>query len=185
MNSVQVLGNLARDPVIRATKTGKQMAYFTVAVDREYTTPQGEKKQITDWVNVVAWGNMAEAVGNYLRKGYRCFVEGRFTTRSYDTPDGQRRWVSEVTAQFIGVPLTSQTAAVAAGNQQPASSTPYGQKAYSGPATGYNNVPQSQGQQANFSQFGPAGPDPENPQPMKQDTMFPEDGPHTDEDIPF
>ena len=105
MNSVQVMGNLARDPVVRATKTGRAMASFTVAVNRSFTTPQGEQREITDWINVVAWGNLAEAVGNQLKKGSRVFVEGRFTTRSYDTPDGQRRWVSEVTANFVALPI--------------------------------------------------------------------------------
>ena len=64
MNSVQVLGNLTRDPQIRATKTGRAVASFSIAVNRSYTTPQGEKKELTDFINVVAWGTLAEAVGN-------------------------------------------------------------------------------------------------------------------------
>ena len=88
MNSVQVMGNLARDPQIRATKTGRAVASFSIAVNRNYTTPQGEQRELTDWINVVAWGNLAEAVGNQLKKGTRVFVEGRYSTRSYDTPDG-------------------------------------------------------------------------------------------------
>ena len=87
MNSVQVMGNLARDPQIRATKTGRAVASFSIAVNRNYTTPQGEQRELTDWINVVAWGNLAEAVGNQLKKGTRVFVEGRYSTRSYDTPD--------------------------------------------------------------------------------------------------
>ena len=105
MNSVQVMGNLARDPVIRATKTGRAVASFTVAVNRNYTTPQGEQKELTDWINVVAWGNLAESVGTQLKKGMRVFVEGRLSTRSYDTPEGQRRWVTEVVANFVALPL--------------------------------------------------------------------------------
>lgn len=168
MNTVQILGNLARDPVIRATKTGRAVASFTVAVNRNYTTPQGEQKEITDWINVVAWGNLAENVGNNLRKGYRCFVEGRFTTRSYDTPDGQRRWVSEVTANFIGVPLGSTPSGA---TSNPSASSYVGTTANSGG---------TQSQHGNFSQFG----QPVNEQqPMQQGTVFPEDGPS--EDIPF
>lgn len=68
MNSVQIMGNLGRDPVMRATKTGRAVASFSVAVSRMYTTPQGEQKEITDWINVVAWGNLAEAVGNQLKR---------------------------------------------------------------------------------------------------------------------
>lgn len=105
MNSVQLIGNLARDPQIRATKTGRTVASFTVAVNRSYTTPQGEQKELTDWINIVAWGNLAEAVGNQLKKGSRVFVEGRYSTRSYDTPDGQKRYVTEVTANMVALPL--------------------------------------------------------------------------------
>ena len=60
MNSVQVMGNLARDPQIRATKTGRAVASFSIAVNRNYTTPQGEQRELTDWINVVAWGNLAQ-----------------------------------------------------------------------------------------------------------------------------
>lgn len=68
MNSVQVLGNLTRDPQIRATKTGRAVASFSIAVNRAYTTPQGEKKELTEFINVVAWGDLAEAVGNKLKR---------------------------------------------------------------------------------------------------------------------
>ena len=105
MNSVQIMGNLARDPVIRATKTGRSVAAFTVAVNRNYTTPQGEQRQFTDWVNVVAWGTLAEAVGNQLRKGAYVFVDGRYSTRSYEAQDGTKRYVTEVIANMIAIPL--------------------------------------------------------------------------------
>lgn len=116
MNSVQIMGNLGRDPVMRATKTGRAVASFSVAVSRMYTTPQGEQKEITDWINVVAWGNLAEAVGNQLKKGSRVFVEGRYTTRSYDTPDGQRRWISEVNANFVAIPIGAPSHQQSQGN---------------------------------------------------------------------
>ena len=165
MNSVQVMGNLARDPVIRATKTGRAVASFTVAVNRNYTTPQGEQREITEWINVVAWGNMAEAVGNQLRKGSRVFVEGRFTTRSYDTPDGQRRWVSEVTANFIAVPLVTASRM----QQQPpqnnafGGNTGYNNGGFNNSTSGYTaNDNQSQ-PKSSFSQFGPSSNDEDIP----------------------
>lgn len=105
MNSVQILGNLTRDPQIRATKTGRAVASFSIAVNRSYTTAQGEQRELTDFINVVAWGNLAESVGNQLRKGTRVFVEGRYSTRSYETPDGQKRYVTEVIANMIALPL--------------------------------------------------------------------------------
>lgn len=108
MNIVWILGNLARDPVVRATKTGRNVASFTVAVNRNYTTPQGEVKEITDWVQVTAWGDLAEAVGNQLHKGNRVMVEGRYSTRSYDAKDGTKRYVTEVVAALIARPLDTR-----------------------------------------------------------------------------
>ena len=108
MNSVQVLGTLTRDPQIRATKTGRAVASFSIAVNRSYITPQGEQKELTDFINVVAWGTLAEAVGNQLKKGTRVFVEGRYATRSYEAQDGSRRYVTEVVANMIALPLTTK-----------------------------------------------------------------------------
>lgn len=107
MNQVEILGNLTRDPVIRATGTGKTIARFSVAVNRTYRTPAGEEKTLVDFINIVAWERMAESVGNYLRKGSRVFVMGRYTTRSYEGQDGQKKYFTEVNASFIACPLGS------------------------------------------------------------------------------
>lgn len=172
MNSVQVMGNLARDPVVRATKTGRAMASFTVAVNRSFKTPQGEQREITDWINVVAWGNLAEAVGNQLKKGSRVFVEGRFTTRSYDTPDGQRRWVSEVTANFVALPIGgfSHSQQQPSGNAFGGNNGYTGNNGYGGNNGGFNNgaspfgQSQPQGQpKSSFGQFGQASKDEDIP----------------------
>lgn len=80
MNAVQLLGNLGRDPIIRATRTGRAVASFSLAVSRDYTTPQGEQRELTDWINIVAWGQLAEAVRSELKKGSRVFVAGRRRT---------------------------------------------------------------------------------------------------------
>jgi single-strand DNA-binding protein len=103
MNSVQLLGNLARDPEVRYTQSGKAVATFTVAASNTYIdSATNETKEQTAFVNCVAWGKLGEAVGNY-RKGNRLFVEGRIQTRSYETQDGQKRYVTEVIASFVGV----------------------------------------------------------------------------------
>lgn len=130
MNSVQVLGNLTRDPQIRVTKTGRTVASFSVAVNRSYTTPQGETRELTDFINVVAWGGLAEAVGNQLKKGTRVFVEGRYSTRNYEAQDGSRRYATEVASNLIAIPLQTKN-------------------------TG-NNISQAKG---DFSQFGTMEPD--------------------------
>lgn len=108
MNTVQITGNLAKDPIIRVTKTGKLVASFSIAVNRRITKQNGDTLELTDWVNVTAWGNLAEAVGNELTKGSYVFIKGRYSTRSYDTPDGQRRYITEVVANMIARPIGSR-----------------------------------------------------------------------------
>ena len=108
MNAVQLLGNLGRDPIIRATKTGRAVASFSIAVSRIYTTPQGEQRELTDWINIVAWGQLAEAVSSELKKGSRVFVAGRISNRSYDAKDGTKRYVTEVVAALIARPLDTR-----------------------------------------------------------------------------
>lgn len=109
MNTVQILGNLARDPEVRYTNTGKAVATFTVAASNTFIDSNNETKEQTAFVNCVAWGKLGESVGN-LRKGNRCFVEGRLQTRSYETQDGQKKYVTEVVAGFIGTSLMNDDA---------------------------------------------------------------------------
>lgn len=109
MNTVQILGNLARDPEVRYTQSGKAVATFTVAASNTYLDSEGQAKEQTAFINCVAWGKLGESVGN-LRKGNRAFVEGRLQTRSYETADGQKRYVTEVVAGFIGTSLMNDDA---------------------------------------------------------------------------
>lgn len=110
MNTVQILGNLARDPELRFTKTGRAVATFTVAATNTYIdSATNETKEQTAFINCVAWGKLGEAVGT-CKKGERLFVEGRLQTRSYDTQDGQKRYVTEMVANFIGKKLDNDDA---------------------------------------------------------------------------
>lgn len=109
MNSVQILGNLARDPEVRYTKTGKAVASFTIAATNTYTDSEGVAKEQTAFINCVAWGKVGEQVGNY-KKGNRLFLEGRIQTRSYETQDNQKRYVTEVVAGFVGVSALNDAA---------------------------------------------------------------------------
>lgn len=105
MNTVQIVGNLTRDPQLRRTNAGTAVASFSVAVNRTLRDANGGQREMTDFINVVAWGALAEAAGNQLHKGTRVFVEGRYSTRSYETPDGQKRYITEVNANLIALPL--------------------------------------------------------------------------------
>lgn len=110
MNTVQILGNLARDPKVRYTQSGRAVATFTVATSNTYIdSATNETKEQTAFVNCVAWGKLGEAVGNY-RKGNRLFVEGRIQTRSYEDSNGQKKYVTEVIAGFVGLSALNDTA---------------------------------------------------------------------------
>lgn len=104
MNSTQLLGNLKRDPEIRLTKNDKAVAMFTVACTRKAVF-NGKENEYTDFIPVVAWGNLAEACGNTLLKGNRVVVHGRISVRSYEGNDGQKKYRTEVVADFIGTSL--------------------------------------------------------------------------------
>ena len=108
MNTVQILGNLARDPELRFTKTGRAVATFTVAATNTYIdSATNETKEQTAFINCVAWGKTGESVGA-CKKGERLFVEGRIQTRSYDDSNGQKKYVTEVVANFVGRKLESE-----------------------------------------------------------------------------
>lgn len=109
MNTVQILGNLTRDPEVRYTQSGKAVATFNVAASNTFVDSNNETKEQTAFINCVAWGKLGESIGN-LRKGNRVFVEGRLQTRSYETQDGQKKYVTEVVANFVGTSLTNDDA---------------------------------------------------------------------------
>ena len=108
MNQVQLLGNLARDAELRFTQSGKAVATFTVAATNTYVdSTTNETKEQTAFINCVAWGKTGEAVGA-CKKGERLFVEGRIQTRSYEDSNGQKKYVTEVVANFVGRKLDDE-----------------------------------------------------------------------------
>lgn len=108
MNNVQLLGNLARDAELRFTQSGKAVATFTVAATNTYVdSTTNETKEQTAFINCVAWGKTGEAVGN-CKKGERLFVNGRIQTRSYEDSNGQKKYVTEVVADFVGRKLDGE-----------------------------------------------------------------------------
>jgi single-strand DNA-binding protein len=105
MNRVFLIGNLTRAPELRYTPSGTAVADLRLAVNRDFTTQTGDKRQETSFLTVVVWGKQAEASGEYLDKGSPVLVEGRLQTRDWETKDGQKRSVVEVVAeriQFLG-----------------------------------------------------------------------------------
>ncbi|NLP18363.1 MAG: single-stranded DNA-binding protein [Firmicutes bacterium] len=99
LNKVILIGRLARDPELRYTASGKAVANFSIAVERPFINQQGERD--VDFINIVTWQRLAEVCANNLNKGRLIAVDGRLQVRSYETPEGQRRWMTEVVANDI------------------------------------------------------------------------------------
>lgn len=100
MNKVFLVGNLARDPEVRYTQTGKAVASFSIAVNR-FSGSAGSGQSTADFIPIVAWDKLAEICGNNLIKGRKILVEGRMQVRNYEGKDGMKRYVTEVIAQNI------------------------------------------------------------------------------------
>src|SRR3990172_3273835 len=101
LNKVMIIGNLGADPEMRYTADGTALTSFRVASSRQYTGPDGERKEETEWFAVVTWRKLAEQCSQYLQKGKKVYVEGRLQTRSWDGPDGQRHYRTEVVADRV------------------------------------------------------------------------------------
>lgn len=101
LNKVMIIGNVGADPEMRYTANGDAMTTFRVATNYRYTSREGERREETEWFGIVTWRNLAEQCSQYLQKGRRVYVEGRLRTRSWETPDGQRRFRNEVIADRV------------------------------------------------------------------------------------
>ncbi|GAV23155.1 single-stranded DNA-binding protein [Carboxydothermus pertinax] len=115
-NKVILIGRLTRDPELRHTPQGTPVASITVAVDRPFTTKEGQRE--TDFIDVVVWQKLAETVARVLSKGRLIMVEGRLQIRSYTDKEGQKRRVYEVVGEnvrFLDKPKTAGVAPATAG----------------------------------------------------------------------
>ncbi len=95
-NKVQLIGNLGQDPEIVTLDNGRKLAKFSLATNETYRNKNGEKVTDTQWHNVVAWGKTAEIIENYLSKGKEVAIEGKLTSRSYETKTGDTRYITEI-----------------------------------------------------------------------------------------
>lgn len=108
-----LFGRLGQDPELRALPSGTQVASFSIATNRYYTDKDGQKKEQTDWHNIVLFGKQADLAKQYLKKGDSVFIEGRIQTRSWDGPDGQKRYRTEIVAERMQFgPRASQDGAI-------------------------------------------------------------------------
>lgn len=102
VNKVILIGNLGKDPEVRHLENGAVVASFPLATSEVYTDRNtGEKKEITDWHNIVVWRGLAEVVEKYVRKGTKLYVEGKLKNRSWQDKDGNTRYTTEVVADEL------------------------------------------------------------------------------------
>lgn len=107
INKVIAIGNLGQDPDTKYLGSGTAVTNFSIAISEGWTDKQtGEQKERTEWLNVEAWGKLAEVCAQYLRKGSQVYIEGKLQTDSWDDKDtGQKKYRTKVRAneiQFLG-----------------------------------------------------------------------------------
>jgi single-strand DNA-binding protein len=101
LNKVTIIGNVGNEPEMRFTPNGKPVTSFSVATNWVYTSPEGERRQETEWFSVVAWNRLAEQCNQFLAKGKLVYAEGRIHTRNWEGQDGQTRSRIEVIANRV------------------------------------------------------------------------------------
>ena len=99
LNRILIMGRLTRDPELRRTQSGTAVTSFSVAVDRDFKSQNGEKE--TDFIDVVAWRATAEFVAKYFTKGQLAVIEGRLQIRDWQDRDGNKRRTAEVVADNV------------------------------------------------------------------------------------
>lgn len=99
MNKVVLVGNLTKDPELTTTNNGVSLCKFTIAVPRRFAGNDGERE--ADFLPIIVWRAQAENCYKYLKKGSKAGVVGSVQTRSYDAPDGNRRYITEIIAEEV------------------------------------------------------------------------------------
>lgn len=100
VNKVILIGNLGKDPEIRRLENGTVVANFPLATSETFVDKAtGERRDVTDWHNIVLWRGLAEVAEKYARKGQKIYIEGKLKTRSWTDKDGHQRYTTEVLAE--------------------------------------------------------------------------------------
>jgi single-strand DNA-binding protein len=99
------IGRLGRAPEKKVTQSGQSVCSFSIACDEKWKDKQGQNQEKVEWVQVVAWGRLADLCAEYLDKGRECYIEGKLSTREWEDKQGNKRQTTEVvahTVQFLG-----------------------------------------------------------------------------------
>ena len=104
VNKVILIGNLGKDPEVRHLENGAVVANFPIATSETYTDRNtGERRENTDWHDIVVWRGLAEVVEKYVRKGHKVYVEGKLKKRSWQDKEGSTRYTTEVVADELTI----------------------------------------------------------------------------------
>ena len=101
VNKVTLLGNVTRDPELKATTNGQAVCTFGLATNRIWRNPTGEKQSLPEYHNLVAWGKFADFCSEYIQKGKPLYIEGYLKTRSWDGPEGAKIFRTEVVLENV------------------------------------------------------------------------------------
>ncbi len=120
VNKVILVGRLTRDPDMRTTTSGQQVATLSMATNNFWTDKSGTRQERTEFHSVVLWGRLAEIAGQYLTKGQECYVEGRLQSREYTAKDGTERKVTEIVGETMQLGSRAQGSAQGQGGARSA-----------------------------------------------------------------
>lgn len=130
LNKIMLIGHLGKDPELQMTANqGTPVTKFSLAVSRTYTV-RGERREETEWFNIITWNKLAETCEKYLHKGSKVYIEGRLTTRKYTDKEGTQRTVIEVIANEMEM-LDSKGASSGGSSSYAASNAGSGASSYS------------------------------------------------------
>ncbi len=101
LNKVFIVGRLTADPEVKSIGTGQRVATFSVATNRVWNDAAGQKKEATEFHNVVLWGKIADVAGQFLVKGSEVLVEGRIQTRKYEDKQGVTKYITEIVGESM------------------------------------------------------------------------------------
>ncbi|MBO4543692.1 MAG: single-stranded DNA-binding protein [Bacteroidales bacterium] len=102
INKVILVGRLGRDPEVKTINSGAKYARFTIATSETFKGKDGEKKEVTEWHNIVCWRKLADIAEQYLTKGKLVYLEGRLTTRTWED-NGAKKYMTEIVADTFNM----------------------------------------------------------------------------------
>ena len=105
VNRATLIGNLTRDPELKYTPSGTAVCSFSIACNERFKDRDGNKQEKVEYLNVVAWRQLAEICGKFLHKGKQVYIDGKIQTRTYDDRDGNKKYITEIVAdqmQMLG-----------------------------------------------------------------------------------